>query len=479
MLIGFHKMKEPESVVSASRFHVQTWFRGLTVSTQHIIHTLEFKLYLNQEQEATLSRWMGQCCWVFNQALEQRIKVYKRRKESTSFYSQCAWLTRLRERIPKINVVPVVFSLDAIRRVQRGFDGFFRRCKKGKEKLGFPRFKSRNGYKSMECLQLRNYIHNSAIWIPKLGKVSARGQFGEPGKQKLLRVIRRASGWYAQVVVDQGPVPEPIEPKTAIGIDVGLTVFATLSNGEKVENPRILRQSEKYIKHLSRKVSRCKKRSRNRRKAVKRLARQHERVAARRKDFCHQQARKIVNRFDLIVFEDLNLKGMAGSFLAKSVRDAAWGLFFFCLIFKAANAGKSTRKVDARGTSQECPECGAIAKKSLSERIHRCPCGASLCRDEAAAKVILARGRWSSSPVIPVEEFGLYLPLWGWQAEPVKQEVQKKMNTTPKFSAVDSFFGNDGEARKLLTTAVQVIQDAHADEKTLPRKNTESHGKLN
>lgn len=373
------------------------------MSNQRIIKTIEFKLYLNAEQEATLSSWLRTCCWVYNQALEHRIKAYKRRGQSVSRYDQDNILTGWRLRMDSVRAVPLAFERGALNRLDRGMQAFFRRCK-SKENPGFPRFRSYRHYNSLEYLCVGKYIGDGTIRIPLLGHVNARGRFDNViGKQKLLRVVRRASGWYAQVIVDQGQLPELMTPQTVIGIDVGLNSFVTLSNGETIENPRFYRKSESRLSRLQRNLARKKKGSINRKNAIRKLNRQYERVASQRKVFCHQESRNIVNNFDFIAFEKLNIDGLMRTSMSKSVRDAAWGLFFFFVTYKAANAGKLAVAVDPRGTSQECPACGAVRKKSRKERTHLCPCGAFLDRDHSAALVVLARAARSSGLVLPVE----------------------------------------------------------------------------
>ncbi len=394
------------------------------MSDQSILRTIEFKLYLTPRQEATLTNWLRTCCWIYNRALEHRVKAYRRRGESVDYYAQQLLLTGWRARIGHLRGVPAYFERSALQRVDRGFKAFFRRIKAGK-KPGFPRFRPHQRYNSLEYLFRDQYITGNRIRVPVLGKVRARGRFSEViGNQKLLRVIRHASGWYAQVVVDYGESPMKREPKLGVGIDMGLTTFATLSTGEKIDSPRWLRRSARSLRHAQRQVSRRIKGSHNRRKAVNRLRRIHERVAAQRKDFAHQESRKLIDRFDLIAFEKLNIRGLARTRMAKSIKDAAWGIFLYFVMYKAESAGRHAVPVDCRGTSQECPQCGAIKKKSLSERIHCCPCGALLCRDEAAAKVILARAARSTGLVLPAEGLASTSGIPPPQAGPAKQEVQ-------------------------------------------------------
>ncbi len=386
-----------------------------------MILTYSYKLYLNASQEKALGRWLRTCAWIYNRALEQRSKAYKRRKESVTYQDQQALLTEWRSRMDNLRLVPVAFERDALRRVDRGMKAFFRRLRAG-QKPGFPRFRAQRRYRSLECLAVAKYLHGDRMRIPNLGLVRCRGRLLPVGKQRGLRIIHRETGWYAQIILDNGVQATLREPKTTIGIDVGLESFATLSNGEQIENPRFARKAERKVRALQRRVSRRKKGSKNRRKTVQRLARQHERIASQRRSFCHQEARKIVNRFDLIAFEKLNVKGLAAGMLAKSVHDAAWGMFLNFIVYKAENAGRLAVPVKASGTSQECPSCGAVKKKSLSERVHSCDCGLECHRDVASAKVILARAIRGNGRVTLVEEPASTHPLGaGEQVDPMKQ----------------------------------------------------------
>jgi putative transposase len=363
--------------------------------------SVEFKLYPNKGQKETLNSWLRICCDIYNRALEARIKTHEATKKSLSLYDQYANLTQWRKE-ERIAGCPLEFERDALRRLDRGMRAFFQRLKLG-QKPGFPRFKPWQRYASMECLYARNYLRGSRILIPGIGPITCRGFHQDTsGKQKSLRIIKRAAGWYAQVLCER-TLPVISTPGPSVGIDVGLEAFATLSTGEKIQNPRFFRKSEKKLKRLQRRLSRKQKGSQNRKKAVKKLARQHEKIKAQRQDFAHQLSRSLANRFGLIAVEDLNIKGLARARLAKSILDAAWGLFFFYLTYKAEEAGKNVVKVDPRGTSQTCPSCGEIQKKTLSDRTHQCPCGLFLDRDHAAALVILDRAAGVAAANPPVE----------------------------------------------------------------------------
>lgn len=175
-----------------------------------MIRSFQYKLYPNGSQQKVLCRWLSTCCWLYNQSLEQRIKAYRRRKESVSLYTQAAWLTRLRGRTELLRSCPCEFERDALRRVDRGFKAFFRRVKSG-HRPGFPRFRSWRRYSSIECLSTGKYLTGDYIRVPNLGVIRCRGRLLPMGTQKGLRIIRRPTGWYAQIVIDDGrEVPDKL-----------------------------------------------------------------------------------------------------------------------------------------------------------------------------------------------------------------------------------------------------------------------------
>jgi putative transposase len=358
-------------------------------TTSKSFRTIERKLYPNQWQITRLEEYLSISCQIYNRALEQRIKAYKRRNESISLYDQQMLLTKQRARIEAIRSVPLHFERDALRRLDKAFKAFFRRCKARVKSKGFPRFRSQRRFNSLEYQDPRYYFRAKTVFVPGIGEIDSRGQT-VTAKQKLLRIVRRVDAWYAQIVVECENRPLA-EPKNSVGIDVGINSFTTLSTGEKVDNPRFQRKSQPERARLQRNVTRKVDGSKNRYKAIVELRRHDQRVASRRKDFAHHESRKIVNRFDLIGFEKLNIALLASGKLAKSVSDVAWGMFLFFIVYKAAYAGKLAVPVEARGTSQECPHCGQVKKKNLKERIHNCECGLVLDRDHASALVVEAR----------------------------------------------------------------------------------------
>jgi putative transposase len=214
------------------------------------------------------------------------------------------------------------------------------------------------------------------------------------GRIKTLTIRRDAIGnWYACFACEVQEEHLPMS-SLAIGIDMGLESFATLSNGVKVENPRFLRLDEKELVKVQRKLSQAEKGTPERSKRCRAVQHIHRRIANRRNDFAHQLSRAWVDRFGMIAFEKLNGKNMLQNhYLAKSISDAAWNQLIQYTTYKAENAGRVVVLVDPRKTSQQCSSCGSMVEKSLAVRVHACPvCSLVMDRDENAANNILRLG---------------------------------------------------------------------------------------
>ncbi len=351
------------------------------------------RLYPTELQQQTLDSWMSTARRVWNHYLEHRIKSYKRRKQSAGRFEQFNMLTKWRKNDKKISAVPLRVERDAIDRLQKAFDAFFRRLK-ANETPGFPRFKGRGQWRSLNFSKIAQYVRCGMIAVPKLGLIPCRNLRGIVGIVKGLRVVKRADRWFAQLLIDNGNQPPEKTPIIkSIGIDLGLTSFAAMSDGEKVAAPKLFRQLESKLRRAHRSLSRKKKGSKRRLKAKKRLARIYLKIADQRSDFTHRISKRIVKSFDLIVVEDLNIKAMRKGRFSKSIADAGWGQFLCQLSYKAERAGKTFVRVDAKGTTQLCSSCGEKVPKTIRDRVHDCPhCGLKLCRDLNAARNILQRG---------------------------------------------------------------------------------------
>jgi putative transposase len=230
-----------------------------------------------------------------------------------------------------------------------------------------------------------------------IGRLKMKGtrdlHFYQTDQIKRVRLIKRADGYYAQFCVKVERTEQSEATGKAIGLDVGLKEFYTDSNGETVPNPKFLRKAEKRIKRAQRLVSRKKKGSANRKKAIKVLGKRHLKVSRQRKDHAIKLARCVITSNDVVVYEDLKISNLLKNHcLAKSINDASWYQFRTWLEYFGRVFGKITIPVTPAYTSQKCSNCGAIVKKTLSTRTHKCKCGCELDRDHNAAINILQLG---------------------------------------------------------------------------------------
>jgi putative transposase len=313
-----------------------------------------------------------------------------------------------------------------LRRLDKGFKAFFRRLKAGDKKPGFPRFKGRNHWHSFTIQRCGKVVKNGRIRVSGVdGLIRCRNLRPIVGAIVEQRIVRRAGKWFCQLVIDDGLETPALAPiKSAVGIDVGLTTFATLSNGDTIANPRFGKKLSRTLAHAHRNVSRTVKGSSNRRKAVARLQRVYVKISNARSNFTHRASKKIVSEHQLIAVEDLHVSDMSRGRLAKSILDACWAQFLWQLTYKAEWAGGQVVKVNPSGTSQECSQCGQIVPKDLSVRVHKCDCGCVLDRDLNAAKNVLARAIKLSAPAPGRGD--TVMPVEGRVAAPVNQEVLRR-----------------------------------------------------
>jgi putative transposase len=338
---------------------------------------------------------LDECRWLYNHLLEMRKSAYETTGKGLTLYGQQATFSGLKSERPSLTSVHSQVLQNVAVRIDLGFKAFFRRAKAG-EKPGYPRFRGRGLYDSFCYPQAPSgcQINKDTVYLSKIGNVKLILHRPLVGKPKTVCIQRTSTGkWFACISCETEPEPLPPTEET-MGIDVGLTNFATLSNGERINNPHFFRQDEQALAKAQRLLSKetkgtpaCAKR----RKAVSRI---HERIANRRRDFAHQESRKIVNRFGVIAVEDLSVYRLVHNHhLSKSILDAAWSEFAQFLSYKAENAGREFIAVNPAYTSQDCSNCGYRQVMPLSDRVYLCPeCGLSLDRDHNAALNIIARG---------------------------------------------------------------------------------------
>jgi putative transposase len=349
-----------------------------------------------QEQELEVVLW--RCRTLYNTALEQRSTAWERRRVSVSRYEQEAELKAIRAEFPEYAAIHSHVLQDVLARLDKTYQAFFRRIERG-EKAGFPRYKGRYGnrYRSFTYKEYGNgaRLDNGALVLSKIGRIGVHRSRPIKGIPKTVTVSKEADGWYVAISCAEVPTQSLAPTGQETGIDLGLESFATLADGAMIHNPRCYRKAERYLAKCQRRVSKRKKGSTRRRKAVCWLAKAHQTVRRQRQDFHHKTALSLVRAYDAIYHEDLRVANMVRNHhLAKSISDAGWSAFLAILSFKAVNAGRSVVAVDPAFTSQSCSGCGVLVQKGLSVRWHSCPdCGTSLHRNHNAAKNIQWRGQ--------------------------------------------------------------------------------------
>ncbi len=361
----------------------------------YVLKSFKYRIYPTKAQTAKMERTLDLCRWVYNETLAYRKTLFETEGKSSSKYATNALLPTWKVDKPDLKEVFSQTLQNVQERVDLAFKAFFRRIKAG-EKPGYPRFKGKGWYDSFTYPQMGFKLDNGLLKLSKIGNIKIKLHRPIEGKIKRLTVRRTATGkWFAcfSVEIEDQPKP-PWKDGSLVGIDVGLESFATLSNGEKISNPRFFREEEHELARAQRKLSKAPKGTPDRKKALKVVERVHERIANKRYEFAHQISNDLVKRFGLIAFEDLNIKRMVKNHsLAKSIGDVAWNMLVTLTSYKAESAGSMVVLVDPRNTSKMCSRCGILVEKTLSDRVHNCPqCGLSVDRDWNAAINILRLG---------------------------------------------------------------------------------------
>ncbi|MEU0579291.1 RNA-guided endonuclease TnpB family protein [Streptomyces griseoincarnatus] len=361
-----------------------------------------FRVYPSAGQRTALARAFGCARVVFNDALRVREEA---RAAGLPFVTSAELSKRLTaaKKTPErawLGEVSAVILQQSLRDVDTAYRNFFDGLKGKRPRMGAPRFKSKRDNR-----QSIRFTANAAwritpggkLRLPKIGDLKVKWSRSLPSDPSSVTVIKDAAGrYFASFVLETGP--EEVLPEVApeLGIDLGLGHFAVLSDGTKVDSPRFLRRAEKRLKKAQRDLSRKQKGSSNRGKARVKVARAHARAADARREFHHQLSTQLIRENQAIAVEDLCVKGLARTRLAKSVHDAGWSAFVSMLEYKAARYGRTLVKIGRfEPTSQVCSRCGVKdGPKPLSVRVWTCgACGAVLDRDvNAAVNVAKAAG---------------------------------------------------------------------------------------
>ena len=359
-----------------------------------MILTFKYRLLPNKVQHKVLATLCESQCQLYNAALEERIGCYQKTGKTLNGFDQCKSLTEWRSDDPEAAAIPCNLQRWTIGQLDNAFDAFFRRLKAKKGKAGFPRFKGKGRWRSFGFVEFSGirWDGKRLRFIGMPGGLRVHLHRPLPNNVNIRSCVfkRDHKGWSICFQIKLEAL-EKKSVKSAVGIDLGLKVFAYQSDGVIIPNPRIARKADKEMRRRQRAFARCKHGSNRRHKIKAQLARLHTKIVNTRTTWLHQQSARIVNQYDLIVTEDLNINSMIkNSMLARSIADASWSKFLRFLDYKAEKAGSHLIKVDPKNTSQKCSSCGELVYKSLAVRTHSCPsCGLVIDRDLNASLNIL------------------------------------------------------------------------------------------
>jgi putative transposase len=385
-----------------------------------LMKSFKYRLYPTRKQADVLQFTLDRNRELYNAALEERREAWRMNRVSVTYNMQSAQLPEIKEDRPEYNEIYSQILQDTLKRVDKAFKAFFKRCKEGKTP-GFPRFQGYDRYDSFTYPQIEKLkgnptvrIEHGRVVLPKIGHIKVKQHRPLEGKVKTCTIKREGDCWYVVFACEVEARKKLPYTDLPIGIDMGLKHFMTNSNGDVVDNPRFFRKSHGRLKKKQQRLSKRRNRSHRRKRAAQLVGKGHKTVRNQRRDFHHKQAHILVETFETIVFEDLSMHHMVkrpkvkqdenGKYLPngasakgglnKSILDAGWGSFIELVKHKAEWAGVTVMQVDPKKTSQMCSACGKEGEhKDLSVRTHVCVhCGVVLDRDHNAARNILDRG---------------------------------------------------------------------------------------
>ncbi len=355
--------------------------------------TYKYRLYPTNKQEAELLSTLDVCRILYNSCLIDRKNHYQVTRKGLSRIGQQRILVDDKKKVTALNGIHSQVLQDVLFRVDRAYQGFFRRLADKSGRAGYPRLKSEGRYDSITYPQEPGFrIENGKLRLSKIGVLKLKMHRDIAGHVKSCTVRKDGNHWYACFSVEHEPEKRAI-PLKSTGIDVGIKNFAALSDGSEIVNPKYLRKTETKLKRVQRSLSRKKMGGTNRIKSRALVANVHRKIRNQRLDFHHKEAKRIVDGYGFIAVEDLKIKNMLRNrHLSKSISDAGWGNFVNILAYKAEEAGCRLEKVAPHHTSIDCSRCGTPVPKTLATRIHHCDaCGLTLDRDHNAAINILQR----------------------------------------------------------------------------------------
>ncbi|NEO64825.1 MAG: transposase [Moorea sp. SIO4G2] len=380
--------------------------------------TYSYRIKPSDEQITIMDRWLELLRRHWNYALGQRLDWLNRTRspvdrcsllkepigeipDPVNYYTQQSALKETKRLFPEYKLIYAETQQVNLQRLNIAWERWRKPDTTGKRR-GRPRFKKQGQLRSFVFPRVNNAkagakLIDGVLTLSRIGSIPVVMHRPLPigFTLKQCTIVKKADGWYCCISMLDDTVPEllPVDAvKSTVGIDVGLEKFLTTSDGEAVEIPQFYRKATNRLATAQRVMSRRVKGSKNWQKAKQKVALLHLHLTRCRKEFHYQVAHWLCNKYDLIGHEDLNIKGLARTKLAKSIHDAAWGLFLEILQAVAVKRGLLIQKVNPRGTSIECFNCGSRVEKDLSDRVHNCSsCGVSIDRDWNSGINILNR----------------------------------------------------------------------------------------
>ena len=355
--------------------------------------------------------------------------------QKVDYYTQADHLKQTKQLFPEYKNIYADCQQQNLMRLDKAWKRWLVPDKNGK-RGGRPKFKKRGDICSFVFPRVNSpkagaHLIGNVLKLSKIGEIEVILHRPIPNgfDIKQATILRKADGWYVSFSLEDKTVPDPTpvdEIKTATGIDVGLEKFLTTADGQSIKVPQYYRNAQDLLARKQQQLARKQKGSKNYEKQLNKIARLHLHVARQRKQFHYLVAHWLVENYDLIVFENLNIRGLARTRLAKSILDVAWGSFLQILQAVAVKCGKHSVGVNPRGTSINCSKCGTRVEKDLSVRVHSCGCGFVIDRDWNSALNLLKLG-----------SVGLPIPGCGGLevAHPTKQQVSFVRIRSPRYTA--------------------------------------------
>jgi putative transposase len=380
-----------------------------------------YKLQLSTEQVTKIDTWLEMLRRHFNYALGQRFDWLRRTRcqidrcslvsepigdipdKFPGYNFQAGELKTTKELFPVYKEIHAEVQQQNLKRLDKSWDRWMKPDKSGK-RAGRPKFKKKGQLRSFTFPRINcpkagvNRIENGFLTLSKIGTmpVIMHRPLPDGFELKTATIVKKADGWYVAISLgdDTVPTPKPIDKiKNAVGIDLGLKSFLVTSAKESVEVQQHYRKTQRHLARQQKKLAREQLGSVNSQKQKQKISLIHQRIGRKRENFHYNVAHQLVKKYDLIAVEDLNIKGLARTRLAKSIYDVAWGKFLTILEAVALRSGVHFVKVNPHSTTVDCSSCKTKVPKTLSVRLHQCPkCGLEIDRDENAAINILYKG---------------------------------------------------------------------------------------